>query len=130
MQVADTRSLAGLRVLVVEDEALLSMLVEDALKESGCTVLGPYMHVDAAMPVVLDRAQAIDLAMLDLEIAGEWSFSLAERLIDRKVPVVFSTGHDEAAIDARWRWIPRLRKPFSDQELMRILAEVAAGRAT
>jgi CheY-like chemotaxis protein len=121
--------LVGLRILVVEDEALLSMLVQDALADLGCTVLGPFMRLDAATPVVLDGSQTIDLAMLDLEVGGEWSFPLAELLLDRDVPVIFATGHDDAAIDERWRAAPRLRKPFSDEDLKRIVAEVAGARS-
>lgn len=122
------RRVEGLRVLVVEDEALLSMLVEDALSDLGCIVVGPFMQLDAAAPVVRDRAQPIDLAMLDVEVGGELSFPLADELRARQVPVVFTTGHDDTAIEERWRVAPMLRKPFSDEELQRVVIDIGTAR--
>lgn len=122
-------SLAGLRVLVVEDEALLSMLVEDALVDLGCVVVGPFMRLHSAMAFVRDENGAVDVAVLDVNVAGDWSFELAELLLSRDVPVVFTTGYDEAAIDERWRVLPFLRKPFSDEDLKRIIEQVARARA-
>ncbi len=117
----------ALRVLVVEDEALLSMLVEDALTDLGCVVIGPFMRLQVA----LEAARAgsdIDLAILDVNVAGERSFPLAELLLEQGVPVVFTTGYDDAGLEERWRVLPVLRKPFSDDDLKRTVLRVADAR--
>lgn len=119
--------LHGLRVLVVEDEALLSMLVEDALGDLGCTVLGPFMRLEPALAAV-EADPRIDVAILDVNVAGERSFPLAELLLQRDVPVVFTTGYDDAGLDERWRVLPILRKPFSDDDLKRLVTQVATAR--
>lgn len=120
--------MAGLRVLVVEDEALLSMLVEDALADLGCTVLGPFMRLQPALEAAAAAEPALDAAILDVNVAGERSFPLADLLLQRGVPVVFTTGYDEGGLDERWRVLPILHKPFSDDELKRVIVQVASAR--
>ena len=119
--------MTGLRVLVVEDEALLSMLVEDALDDLGCTVLGPFMRLQPALEAAAAEP-GIDAAILDVNVAGERSFPLADLLLQRGVPVVFTTGYDEGGLDERWRVLPILHKPFSDDELKRMIVQIASAR--
>jgi CheY-like chemotaxis protein len=121
--------LAGLRILLVEDDALLSMLVEDVLADLGCVVVGPFMRLGPALELVRDRGQPIDVAVLDIDVAGEPSFGLAELLLDRDVPVILTTGYDDAGLEGRWRVLPILRKPFSDLDLARVLEQVGRARA-
>jgi CheY-like chemotaxis protein len=118
-------SLAGLKVLVVEDEALVSMLLEDMLGDLGCEIVGPIMRLHEALQLAQDRAQAIDIAVLDVNLAGERSFPVAEALEARGCLFVLSTGYDD--IDERWRARPMLRKPFLPNELEQALYEALAG---
>lgn len=120
-------SLAGLKVLVVEDEALVSMLLEDMLSDLGCEIVGPITRLPEALQLAQDRAQAIDIAILDVNLGGERSFPVAEALEARGCLFVLSTGYDDAGIDERWRARPMLRKPFLPHELEQALHDALAG---
>jgi CheY-like chemotaxis protein len=111
--------LNGLRVLVVEDEAAISMLLEDMLMDFGCAVVGPA----ARLSVALEMAQnaSFDLAILDVNLAGESIYPVAEALTERGRPFVFSTGYGGAGIKDPYRGRPVVQKPFSQQELKRVL---------
>jgi DNA-binding response OmpR family regulator len=117
--------LRGRRVLVVEDEALVAMLLEDMLGDLGCEVLGPAMRVREAMDI-LNAATPMDVAILDVNLAGERSFKIAEALQSHAVPFVISTGF-EGGIEEGWRDRPILRKPFMSNDLEAAL-RAALGR--
>jgi CheY-like chemotaxis protein len=123
MTIPSTTDLSGCRVLVVEDEALVSMLLEDMLEDFGCEVLGPLMRVSDALAFVADPNARVDVAILDVNLAGERSFSVAEALRARGTPFVLSTGYDESGIDEAWRNGPILRKPFLASQLESTLRE-------
>src|SRR5829696_4237995 len=88
--------LNGLRVLVVEDEAAISLLLEDMLLDFGCEVVGPAARLGAALALVRD--ETVDLAILDVNVAGEPIYPVVSALADMKVPFVFSTGYGSAGI--------------------------------
>jgi CheY-like chemotaxis protein len=111
MNPTPVNDLAGRRVLVVEDETLVSMLLQDMLEDLGCEVLGPLTRVDEALEF-LAEGDPIDVAILDVNLAGERSFSVAQALHARGAPFALSTGYDEGSIDEAWRDRPILRKPF------------------
>ena len=117
MTIPPRTTLTGCRVLVVEDEALVSMLLEDMLEDLGCEVLGPLMRVSDALEFVADPDSRIELAILDVNLAGERSFVVAEALRAQNTPFVLSTGYDDAGIDESWRDGPILRKPFLANQL-------------
>ena len=117
--------LTGQRVLVVEDEALVAMLLEDMLGDLGCNVMGPAMRVREALDLV-ESGAPIDVAILDMNLAGERSFRIAEALGSRAVPFVISTGF-EGGIEADLRDRPVLRKPFLSSDLETAL-RAALGR--
>ena len=118
--------LNGRRVLVVEDEALVSMLLEDMLIDLGCTVLGPLMRIRDALNFIAESGPQIDIAILDVNIAGEVSFSVAEALQALGKPFVLSTGYDDGGIDLRWRDRPILRKPYLASQLEAVLGQALA----
>jgi CheY-like chemotaxis protein len=119
--------LAGKRVLVVEDEALVSMLLEDMLADLGCAVVGPAGCVAEALAVVA-RTEAIDVALLDLELGGERSHPVAEALAARRVPFAFVSGHGrDAAEGSAHAGAPVLDKPFGRAALAAMLARLAKG---
>src|SRR5512140_3995081 len=88
--------LQGLRVLVVEDEMMVSMLIEDMLSDMGCTVVGPASRLDEA--IALAKASEIDCAVLDVNLGGQPIFPLADLLRERGCPFAFATGYGDAGI--------------------------------
>src|SRR3712207_9118444 len=93
--------LQGVRVLVVEDEAAISLLLEDMLLDFGCEVIGPAARLSAALDAV--ERETVDLAILDVNVAGEPIYPVAETLARKGVPFVFSTGYGSAGIKAAFR---------------------------
>jgi CheY-like chemotaxis protein len=118
------RPFENYKVLVLEDEPLISMLTEDMVTELGGSVVGPFSRVATARQEVAGGAGHITLALLDVNLNGERSTGFARELRDMGVPVVFCTGYDEAGIEEEWRSTPRLRKPFSEPELIRTVQEL------
>jgi CheY-like chemotaxis protein len=115
-------ALAGCRVLIVEDEAIVAMLIEDIIEEIGCSIVGPAAHVTQALAVL--AADEIDGAVLDVNLAGEWSYPIADALAARGVPYVFVTGYGQAGLDAAYRDHPVVQKPFTRATLERALESV------
>ena len=113
--------LAGLRLLVVEDEALVAMLIEDTLLALGCAVVGPAGNVAQALELV--EHEPIDLALLDVNLGGgERSYAVAEALAVREIPFLFVTGYGDKGVDRRYRRAPVLQKPFDPDQLERVVA--------
>jgi CheY-like chemotaxis protein len=112
--------LRGLRVLIVEDEALIASLVEDFLIDLGCEVIGPAMHMEEA--VQLAREAAIDGATLDVNIVGEKVYPVADILTERGVPFVFMTGYGAAGLRASDSGRPVLQKPYPLEQLVDVMA--------
>ncbi|MFL6610751.1 MAG: response regulator [Pseudomonas sp.] len=111
---------AGIRVLLVEDEGTVAMLIEEMLEELGCTVV-------ASVPrLALAREKAgtaqVDLAILDVNLAGERVFPVAEILRGRGVPFLFSTGYGASGLPEDFAQCPVLHKPFSESELQQKIA--------
>ena len=109
----------GRRILVVEDEPLIAMLVGDWLVELQCEVAGTVNSVPAAMQVA-DR-EALHAALLDVNLGGENSYSLADKLIAAKVPIAFITGRDSSSLPERFRQAPVLCKPFDFSAIERLM---------
>lgn len=120
--------LAGRRILVVEDEALVAMMIETMVEELGAVVAGSEGHRDAALAFI-EAGTPLDAVVLDVNLGGDRSYEIARRLVERGIPTVFSTGYDEAAIPLEWRALPLLRKPFQLAELSEALVLALAGRA-
>lgn len=116
--------LQGLRVLVVEDEMLVSMLVEDMLSDFGCTVVGPAPDFDNAMQ--LASTAEIDAALLDVNLAGRPIFPVADALRARGVPFAFASGYGAAGLAPEYRDTPVLQKPFRQSDLERALTGLMA----
>ncbi len=112
---APKSALQGLRVLVVEDEAAISLLLEDMLLDFGCEVVGPAARLASALELAAN--EALDLAILDVNLAGEPIYPVAEALVQRQIPFVFSTGYGSAGIKDAFRDRPVLQKPFAQHDL-------------
>ena len=119
------RSLSGTRVLLVEDEMLVAMLLEDALKELGCTVVGPISRVEAAENTIV--AERFDCALLDINLRGKPVYPLAELLAKRSVPFGFVTGYGGGGVPAPFAGHPVLQKPFLTRDLAAVLTRLIAG---
>ena len=123
---AKPTGLEGARVLVVEDEVAISMLLEDMLADLGAEVVGPAGRLAAALD--LAERERFDLAILDVNVTGEAIYPVVETLARRGVPFVFSTGYGQAGIDQAYRDRPVLQKPFGQADLAKILsATLSAG---
>jgi len=120
----DTAKLAGLRVLVVEDEMMVSMLIEDMLTDLGCAIVGPASRLDEAME--LARATELDCAVLDVNLGGQPIFPVADLLRERGRPFAFATGYGDAGLRDQDRGAPVLQKPFREGDLARVLGELLA----
>ena len=114
------------RVLVVEDEMLLAMLMEDSLMDCGCDVVGPVARV--ADGVKLASSERLDGAILDINIAGTEVFPVAFELARRGVPFIFVSGYDSHNLPEAWRGRPILKKPFRPRDLARNMAKAFANR--
>ncbi|KQV55614.1 MULTISPECIES: response regulator [unclassified Caulobacter] len=83
------------KVMIVEDEALVAMMVEDMLGDLGCEVAGSFGAVDDALAWLDSGQPAPDGAVLDVNIGGEMVFPVAEALREQGVPFVFATGYGD-----------------------------------
>lgn len=118
-------NLSGKRVLIVEDEAAISMLLEDMLMDFGCEVVGPAARLAAALD--LAKGASFDLAILDVNLAGEPIYPVAEALTERGLPFLFSTGYGGAGIKEPFRNRPVVQKPFGQADLQRMMAQALNG---
>ena len=107
--------LAGTRVLVVEDEGAIALLIEEMLEEFGCEVVASVARLAAACEIA--GAVQVDLAILDVNLAGERVFPVADILRGRQIPFLFSTGYGASGLPAEYAGCPVLHKPFSESEL-------------
>lgn len=114
--------LSGRRVLIVEDESLVAMLIETILEDLGGEAVGPLASVEEALSF-LKAAPAIDAALLDVNLAGRHVFPVAEALEAAGVPVVFSTGYGEGGLPEAWRGRPTVQKPFTEAGLRAALQQ-------
>ena len=113
---------AGMRVLVVEDEMLVALLVEDMLVELGYEVVGIASRL--AMALTMAETLSFDVAILDVNLAGEKSFPVAEALESKGIPYIFATGYGRAGLDGGHRPRAALSKPFRIDDLRTALAGV------
>ena len=122
-----TDALTGRRVLIVEDESLVAMLLETILEDMGCEPVGPASNIDDGLALAQDDGR-LDAALLDVNVGGRQVFPVAEALRDRGVPFVFSTGYGEGGLPDEWRGLPTLQKPFTEAAVREALMK-AVGAA-
>jgi len=120
-------ALNGLKVLVVEDETIVAMLLEQMLEELSCTVVGVAGQLAAAAD--LAGSTDADIAILDMNLGGQRVDPVAEILAGRGVPFVFASGYGEDGLAPAWRGRPVLPKPFRLDQLRDALVSLAANRS-
>lgn len=114
--------LRGLRILVVEDEYLVATDMERVLSGLGAEVVGPVGHLGDAQR--LGRQEPLHGAILDVDLAGEAVYPLAEELARRKVPMILATGIDVSGVPREYECLPNLQKPFDDRSLQSMVEQV------
>jgi CheY-like chemotaxis protein len=119
--------LIGTRVFIVEDEALVLMTLEDSLAALGCEVVASVLDIDEAL--AKGGALAFDVAILDVNLAGQSVEPVADLLARRGIPFVFSSGYGPSALPADYRDRPLLAKPYVVSELRTALLTVLAQQA-
>ena len=115
-------NLQGRRILVVEDEVLIGMMLQDMLSDFGCEVVGPIIRLAPALEAA--QQEQVDLAILDVNLAGESVFPVADALQSRKVPIIFSTGYGTSDLAGQYKEFPTLAKPYDVDDLRRVLSTV------
>jgi DNA-binding response OmpR family regulator len=113
-----------MRVLLVEDETLVAMMLEEILQELGCEVVGPVGRIDAARAAIED--DGLDCALLDINLHGQPAYPLAELLTEHAVPFGFVTGYGDGGVPAKFGAHPVLQKPFNNHDLAAMLARLTA----
>ncbi len=115
-----TSNFNGMRILVAEDESLVCWAIESILVSLGCQVVGPATRLEDAITMAGD--DAIDGAILDVNLRGVPVFPAAARLLHRNIPVILSTGYDNTAMFPEpFRTLPRLSKPFDRDQMVEIM---------
>lgn len=122
--------LEGQRILVVEDEALVAMLLEDELVDAGAQVIGPAVTVRDALRLVEAAAAdgGIDAAVLDIKLEGGTAVPLVDQLAACGVPFVFATGCGKDCDTGGHCGMPVLHKPFEGHQLVDAVASLAVLR--
>lgn len=121
--VRDLPDFSGLRVLIVEDEMMLALTLEDMLKLMDCEVI---KAARLAPALKLAETESIGMALLDVNLAGERSYPVADTLKGRNIPFAFMTGYHVDDLREEWQDRPVLQKPFLMAELVRVIETVSA----
>lgn len=112
--------LYGRRVLVVEDETLICMMIEDMLIDFGCHIVGPAANLEEALALAAE--ESIDVAILDMNLNGTPSLPVADALEKRGIPFIFASGYGGESLSVH-KGSPVLSKPFQERELAKALVE-------
>ncbi|WP_313928473.1 response regulator [Pseudoxanthomonas sp.] len=112
------------RVFIVEDEFMLVMLLEDLLPTLGYSVAGSAGSVEQALTDL--EANEIDLAVVDVNLAGTESFPVADALRERGIPFLFTTGYGQQGMPARFADTPVLAKPYRRHDIQAALEQLQA----
>ena len=119
---------SGLRVLLVEDEIMVALLLEEMLAELGHTVVGPVARLERALEMT--QREPFDVAILDVNINGGEVYPVAEALAARDIPFAFVTGYGGKGLRTSYCDRPTLQKPFRRRDLGELFAELCRSRQT
>jgi two-component SAPR family response regulator len=108
----------GNRVLLVEDEILVAMMMRDILSDLGFSVIGPFSRLSEAMVAAVHNE--IDAGIVDINLGGEFVYPVADVLVARGIPFVFVTGYGVESIEGRFGSVPIIKKPVQRQALQKI----------
>ncbi|MBK5265710.1 MAG: response regulator [Alphaproteobacteria bacterium] len=114
----------GLRLFVVEDEALVALLLESMLDAHGCIIVGQATAVKPALESVARIGRTVDVAILDVNLGGERVFPVADALMEKGVPFVFTTGYGPSGLEERYPGRTVITKPYMEAALVEALLNV------
>jgi CheY-like chemotaxis protein len=101
---------AGLKVLIAEDEYLISLMLQQMLEDLGCSVVGAAENLTSALS--LAAAGGADLAILDVNLGGQSIYPVADLLATKRVPIIFATGYGQQGLNEGYRGHTILAKPY------------------
>ena len=110
------------RILVVEDEYLIAMNPQDGLENVGSVVLGPVPSVEKAIKKI-ESEPHIDAAVLDVNLGGAFAYPVADILVGRKIPFVFTSGYEDNVLRDRYSGVKNCPKPYLFQAIEEALVE-------
>ncbi len=114
------------RILVVEDEYLIALSLQDSLESAGSVVLGPAASVDKAIKTI-ESEPHIDAAVLDVNLGGAPSYPVADTLIARKIPFIFTSGYEDNVLRTRYSNVKTCTKPYQFQAVEEALIQAISG---
>lgn len=114
------------KVLLVEDEILIAMMVEEMLVELGFEVIGPATRLKRALEFA--HSASFDFAVLDVNLANEQSYPVAQVLVQRQIPFIFATGYGAKGLTEDFRGSVALQKPFQSTQLARAISAILPSR--
>lgn len=118
------KSLAGLRVLVVEDDYFIADEVCSTLREHGAEIVGPAPNVATGLQLV--KSEPLDCAVLDINLQGDLAFGIASELRRRGTPAIFATGYDVSILPGEFSDCVRLQKPVNLRDLLKAVQAACA----
>jgi CheY-like chemotaxis protein len=120
-------SVAGKRVLIVEDELMIRMLLQDMLADLGCKLAGEAGRIEEAL--TLAKQTEFDVAILDVNLNGQPISPVVDILIERGLPFVFATGYGQRGVPEAYRQTPTLQKPFQAEALAQAIKAATPARS-
>lgn len=114
--------LKGRRILILEEQMQIALLLAGMVQEFGCEVIGPAKDVPDALALI--AANQLDAAILDVKIAGQNTLVVADELIRRGTPFAFVSGNKTSASIKRYAPAPLITKPYSAEHIRRVLSEL------
>lgn len=118
--------LRGRKILVVEDEYLLADDLCTQLEQEEAVVVGPAATVKQGL-ALLEETEQLSAAILDVNLRGEPVFPLADALIARKLPFVFTTGYDASVVPERFQHVARCEKPLTLSQVTGVIGRITEG---
>ncbi|HKU16985.1 MAG TPA: response regulator [Steroidobacteraceae bacterium] len=118
-------ALRGRWILIVEDDCVTAMDLAETLSAAGAQIIGPATTIETAFEL-LHRRPPLDIALLDVEIEGTYVFDVADEIVRRKVPIVFTTGYERSEIPQRFCATRHCEKPVSIGAIAQALSDELA----
>jgi len=122
MQPTVPNALRGRSIFIVEDDCVTAMDLAETLSAAGAEIVGPAGTIANAFEL-LRRGPQLDIALLDIEVEGAFVFDVADELVKRKVPIVFTTGYERSEIPARFHAARHCEKPVGIAAIARTLSD-------
>jgi CheY-like chemotaxis protein len=130
-QAAIQTALQGRWILIVEDDCVTAMDLAETLSAAGAQIVGPAGTIEGAFELLRRRPRLdIDIALLDIELEGSFVFDVADELVKREVPIIFTTGYERSEIPPRFHAARHCEKPIGIAAIARALGDELARRTT